>query len=57
MMYLVNFLPSLQILRSDDSVIVKQHLADDDVRGVHDAHVQRRQSLHVLVVRTRSKLK
>ncbi len=49
----MNLLPALQVLRTDDGVVVKQHLADDDVRGVHDAHVQRRQALHVLVVRAR----
>jgi hypothetical protein len=35
---------------------VKQHLAEDDVGRVHHAHVQRRQALAVLVVRTRAQL-
>ncbi len=52
----MNFLPTLQILSTDDGVIVKQHLAEDDVGRVHHAHVQRRQALAVLVVRTRAQL-
>jgi hypothetical protein len=52
----VDLLPALQILGPDCGVIMEQHFAEHDVGRVHDAQVERRQPLRVLVVRAGAKL-
>lgn len=50
--YLMNFLPTLQVLRPNARVVMKKSLAEHGVGLVDDAVVQRSQTLRVLVIWT-----
>ena len=56
-LYLVNLLPALEVLSTNGRVVMEQHLAEDHVRGLHHAQVERGQALRVLVVGAGAKLK
>jgi hypothetical protein len=45
---LVNLVPPLRVLDADESVVVKQGLAQDRVSLVHDGVVERGEASHVL---------
>ena len=48
--YLMNLLPSLQVLGSYKCVVMEQHLGENDVGGVRNREVERRQTLGIFVV-------
>ena len=48
---LVDFLPTLEVLGADESVVVKQGLCDNGVGRVDHRVVNRRQALPVSIVR------
>lgn len=48
----MNFLPTLEVLRSYCRVVVKQRLAEHRIGLVNNAIVERRQALCILVIRT-----